>query len=412
MHEAVVHVGLLAEVRRLGHVELGVKRVHERVARGLRGLLHHLADLLQERGLGLGLLALLGRVEAVQLGLHRAAERVHGLLHALVLLGDQVLHPVVTHGVAAATAATAGALHDLLELPLDAALHLRLAAHLRLVHLLHLLLQHADHVTHLGQLALQTLLELRANLATSASHRSDKGTSHSLTDVHTALASALVDLAGHVDRRVGLVVRLTLLQLLLRMVGALHPPHLDALLERRHQVPRELQVIRLFLGQGLHHGHVGHLSVSEQLQEAIVVLRHAEERHCLDDDGRQLLLLALGLLLERVVLLRQQAKGSEGLHGYILAAAVTTPVHAEQLAPHLQAVAVAVLDALDVEDKGELGEDVQEGPAHLDDEDVINEADTLRRNEEPQREGEPRDDEEHGCLAELGVTNPEVLLAV
>ena len=45
--------------------------------------------------------------------------------------------------------------------------------------------------------------------------------------------------------------------------------------------------------------------------------------------------------------------------------AFTTTLDAHELSLHLKTVAVVVLDPLDVEDEGELGDDVQKGPTHL-----------------------------------------------
>jgi len=181
------------------------------------------------------------------------------------------------------------------------------------------------------------------------------------------------------------VMLLAPVQAHLCVVDHLQLPHSEASLERRYEIKGQLQLVALLLGEHLNLRDRRHVRAVEEPQEPVGVLRHSEEGHGLHDHGAELALLPLdlGLLVGHGVLVLEHV----GVHAVdpgrdravLGAAAAEEPVEAVavQLALRLQAVAIEILDALDVEDEDELGDDVEEGPTHLHEQDIVDGADAL-----------------------------------
>lgn len=83
----------------------------------------------------------------------------------------------------------------------------------------------------------------------------------------------------------------------LRIVNHLQLPHLKPALQSRDELEWQLELLALLLVQALNVVDAVHVRAVEQLEEALRVLRHAEEGHCLHDHGRQLPLFPVHLLL-------------------------------------------------------------------------------------------------------------------
>mmetsp|Transcript_126013 Transcript_126013/g.364623 ORF Transcript_126013/g.364623 Transcript_126013/m.364623 type:complete len:257 (-) Transcript_126013:548-1318(-) len=222
---------------------------------------------------------------------------------------------------------------------------------------------------------------------------------------------------GHVHALLDPVL-LALVQADLGIVDHLQLPHAKAPLQGRHELERQLQLLACRLVEDLDVVDALHVRAVEQRQEALRVLRHAEEGHRLDDHSRELRLLLVGLLL---LVLRggHEARGHRPREVHVASrrgGAMPVPAAGAlgrlQLALRLQAVAVHILDALDVEDEGELRDDVQERPAELDDENIGDEPQPLGRDEVPNGERRPSGDQQDRCLAEFRVALEHTLLPI
>mmetsp|Transcript_63419 Transcript_63419/g.148935 ORF Transcript_63419/g.148935 Transcript_63419/m.148935 type:complete len:219 (+) Transcript_63419:1575-2231(+) len=181
------------------------------------------------------------------------------------------------------------------------------------------------------------------------------------------------------------------------------------------QGPGQVQLHAALRVETLEDRGVGHAVLNHQLQEAVAVGAHTERHHRLRNQLHKLL-LTVSLLshAQAVVLGLDTTQGLGALLDSLLLQLLLVHLVAwgepVQLPRRLQLPSVDHLHALHPDDEGELGHDVEDHPAKLDHQVIGHNSETLHTQGEPDREREPRHNQQDRELPEVGVTLENGLL--